>query len=125
MAGARSGGVSADVSFGLRREEVSLHSLINSDGSVNLHPSPTVANAPPAGLASPVSTTASEVSNDWGELDLQDEMSLVMTPITSPAAREVGRMRRAVSYGADSIGTERMNADERSRTYTPRRQVKF
>ena len=124
LGGARRAGGASDVpSFELRREDVSLDTLINSDGSVNLHPSSPLTHVPPVDQASPVSTTASDVSNDWGEVDLQAEMSLVMTPITSPAAREAGRMRRAVSYGADS--TQRGGEDERATPYTPRRHVRF
>ena len=119
--GGRNGNVSGDESFGFSREQVSLHELIRSDGSVNLNhnESPPPTQPPPAAQASPVSRTTSEVSNDWGEADLQAEMSLLMTPITSPAARETGKMRRAVSDGANT--TERKAEED----FTPRRRVRF
>ena len=114
-----------EAGFPLRRDEESLHALINSDGSVNPHPSPSPAPpyVPPAAQPSPMSAAASEAGNDWGERDLEDEMSLTMTPITSPAAREVSRVRRAVSYGAQVNG--QIEEEERANAYTPRRHVKF
>ena len=124
-AGKPSSGVGGEVLLGLRRDEVSLHSLINGDGSVNLNASAASFLPPaPAEQGSPASTAASDVGTDWGEAELQQENSLLMTPLTSPAARESGRkMRRAVSYGAGVA--ERKLDEERSGAFTPRRRVMF
>ena len=124
MGGGGGGGGGGETSFGLTRDSESLHSLINSDGSVNLRPVATAAVGTQASSGSPLTRAISEAaSNDWGELDLQDEMSLTMTPITSPAGRDARRDRRAVSSGAE--GSERVGEDERMNGFVSRRSLKL